>query len=62
MPLRNATRVHLIIGEGKYLQLICLREGMGLATLLHDMISLSHVYCNMLIGLLVFRHNGLIKH
>ncbi|BAF26114.1 Os10g0159300, partial [Oryza sativa Japonica Group] len=46
----------------RYLLLICLREGMGLATLLHDMISLSHDYCNMLIGLLVFRHNGLIKH
>ncbi|BAF24993.1 Os09g0388000 [Oryza sativa Japonica Group] len=40
----------------------CFHEGMGLATLSHDMNSLSHDYCNMLIRLLVFRHNGLIKY
>uniref|UniRef100_A0A0D9ZHT8 Uncharacterized protein n=1 Tax=Oryza glumipatula TaxID=40148 RepID=A0A0D9ZHT8_9ORYZ len=66
MPLRNANRVHLAIGEGNYvvnlwlrpyrynivLAVTCLHEGMGLATLSHDMISLSQDCYNMLIRLL----------
>uniref|UniRef100_A0A0E0ID81 Uncharacterized protein n=1 Tax=Oryza nivara TaxID=4536 RepID=A0A0E0ID81_ORYNI len=40
------------------LAVTCLHEGMELATLSHDMISLSHNCCNMLPRLLVFRHNG----
>ncbi|BAS78799.1 Os02g0501350 [Oryza sativa Japonica Group] len=44
------------------LAVTCLHEGMGLATQSHDMISLSHDYCNILIRIFVFRHNGLIKY
>jgi hypothetical protein len=39
-----------------------LHEGMGLDTQSHNMISLSHEYCIMLIRFLVFRHNELIKY
>ncbi|BAH93510.1 Os06g0363350 [Oryza sativa Japonica Group] len=44
------------------LAVTCLYEGMGLATQSHDMISLRHEYCNMLIRLLVFIYNGLINY
>uniref|UniRef100_A0A0D3F5F7 Uncharacterized protein n=1 Tax=Oryza barthii TaxID=65489 RepID=A0A0D3F5F7_9ORYZ len=48
--------------ELEVLAVTCLHEGMGLATQSQDMISLSHDYCNILIRIFVFRHNGLIKY
>uniref|UniRef100_A0A0E0BIA9 Uncharacterized protein n=1 Tax=Oryza glumipatula TaxID=40148 RepID=A0A0E0BIA9_9ORYZ len=64
-PWRPSYVVNLWLRLYRYsivLAVTCLHEGMGLATQSHDMISLSHDYCNILIRILVFRHNGLIKY
>ncbi|KAF2944921.1 hypothetical protein DAI22_02g178600 [Oryza sativa Japonica Group] len=55
-------QLEFISSSVKVLAVTCLHEGMGLATQSHDMISLSHDYCNILIRIFVFRHNGLIKY